>query len=424
MVKPRAARWSRFSEGGLAIRPGVALDEGGVLRALILDDDPALCRLYARLAEEAGFTPCTILAVSQFAVEFSNCVPELVMLDLHLGDNDGVEVLRYLSDAGFVGPIILVSGADPRVLRASGRLGGEMNLNIAGVVAKPARAAELRAILDTAFAAIEPLGLGRLLAGIAADELELEFQPVIQASTRLPVSLEALVRWTHPTLGRISPDRFIPVAERDGDCMAKLTDWVILRAAQATNELEAAGFNLPIAINVSTLNIRDLEFPERLQNITRSVQVEPSRLIAEVTETAAFGDPTRTNEVLTRLRLKGVELAIDDFGTGYSSLSALKRLPFSVLKIDRSFVSDLATSPDSYAIAKSVVDLGRNMGLSTIAEGVETEETAGILTDFGVDDMQGYLFSRPLPLTQLLVWLRNAVKLESLSPSMDRASVP
>jgi EAL domain-containing protein (putative c-di-GMP-specific phosphodiesterase class I) len=394
------------------------------LRALILDDDPGLCRLFARLAEEAGFTPCTIFTTSQFAAEFSMCVPELIMLDLHLGDSDGVEVLRFLSDAGYVGPIILVSGADPRVLRASGRLGGELNLNIAGIVSKPARAAELRAILDAAYAKIEPLGLERLLSGITADELLLEFQPIIQASSRLPVSLEALVRWAHPTLGRVSPERFIPVAERDCDCMTKLTDWVVLNAARASAALETAGFSLPIAINVSTLTIRDLEFPERLQNIARSVDVDPSRLCVEVTETAAFVDPVRTNEVLTRLRLKGVELAIDDFGTGHSSLSALKHLPFSVLKIDRSFVSDLTTSPDSYAIAKSVADLARNMGLVTIAEGVETEETARILTEFGVDNMQGYLFSRPLPLAQVIVWLRNAVKVKSESSSMDHASTP
>ncbi|MEA2757046.1 MAG: hypothetical protein QOJ54_3335 [Aliidongia sp.] len=390
------------------------------MRALILDDDPALCRLFARLAEETGFTPCTVLTASQFAVEFSTCVPELIMLDLHLGDSDGVEVLRFLSDAGFVGPIILVSGADPRVLRASGRLGGEMNLNIAGIVSKPARVSELREILLAAYSSIEPLALERLLAGIATDELLLDYQPIIQASSRLPVSLEALVRWSHPTLGRISPDRFIPVAERDGDCMARLTDWVILNAARASVALEAEGFSLPIAINVSTLNIRDLEFPERFQNLTRSVRVDPSRLSVEVTETAAFGDPVRTNEILTRLRLKGVELAIDDFGTGYSSLSALKQLPFSALKIDRSFVSDLTTSPDSYAIAKSVADLARNMGLATVAEGVENEETARILTDFGVDNLQGYLFSRPLPLAQIVIWLRNAVnKVGALTPSIN-----
>jgi EAL domain-containing protein (putative c-di-GMP-specific phosphodiesterase class I) len=387
------------------------------LRALILDDDPALSRLHARLAEEVGFTACTIHTASQFAIEFSNCVPELIMLDLHLGDSDGVEVLRFLSDAGYAGPIVLVSGADPRVLRASGRLGGEMNLNIAGIVSKPARIAELREILLAAYAALEPLGLERLLAGIAADELVLEFQPIVQASSRLPVALEALVRWSHPTLGRISPDRFIPVAERDGDCMAKLTDWVILNAAMASAALEAAGFSLPIAINVSTLNIRDLEFPERFQRLTRSVRVEPSRLSVEITETAAFGDPVHSNEVLTRLRLKGVELAIDDFGTGYSSLASLKQLPFSVLKIDRSFVSDLTTSPDSYAIAKSVADLARNMGLATVAEGVENEDTARILTDFGVDNLQGYLFSRPLPLAQIVIRLRNTVRTSSLTTS-------
>jgi len=382
--------------------------KGSVVRALILDDDPALGRVFARLASEVGFTPCSTTSRGQFDLEFHDTTPELVVLDLHLGDTDGIEVLRFLSSAGYVKPIILVSGADPRVLAASSRLGRELHLNIAGVVAKPARAAELREIFSAAYATIQPLSLERLVAAIAADELELEFQPIVDAHTQKTVSVESLVRWAHPTLGRVSPDRFIPIAERDLACITSLTDWVIRAAARAIIELDAAGHRLPVAINVSAHNVRDLDFPERLQNIVRSLQVDPSRLIVEVTETAAFGDPVRTTDVLVRLRLKGVELAIDDFGTGYSSLSALKHLPFSVLKIDRSFVSDLTASHDSFAIAKSVVDLAKNMGLATVAEGVENAATALILTEFGVDHLQGYLISYPLSLSRLLLWLRDS----------------
>ena len=377
------------------------------MRALILDDDQALCRLFSRLAAEVGFAPVPTTSRADFEREFHDSVPEMVVLDLHLGDSDGIEVLRFLSSAGFVNPIILVSGADPRVLMASGRLGKELHLNVVGVLAKPARAAELRAAFSAAYATLQPLSLDRLQAAIQADELLLEFQPIVDAVTRLPVCFEALLRWSHPTLGRVSPDRFIPLAERDPACIAALTDWVVRTAARAAVELEAAGFRLPIAVNISAHNVRDLDFPERLQVIMRAAQIDPSRLIIEVTETAAFGDPVRTTDVLVRLRLKGVELAIDDFGTGYSSLSALKHLPFSMLKIDKSFVTDLATSRDSYAIAKSVADLARNMGLSTVAEGVETEEAARILTEFGVNHLQGYLISYPLPLSRLLVWLKN-----------------
>ena len=377
------------------------------MRALILDDDQALCRLFSRLAAEVGFAPVPTTSRAEFEREFHDSEPEMVVLDLHLGDSDGIEVLRFLSSAGFVNPIILVSGADPRVLMASGRLGKELHLNVVGVLAKPARAAELRAAFSAAYATLQPLSLDRLNSAIQADELLLEFQPIVDAVTRLPVCFEALLRWSHPTLGRVSPDRFIPLAERDPACIAALTDWVVRTAARAAVELEAAGFRLPIAVNISAQNVRDLDFPERLQAILRAAQIDPSRLIVEVTETAAFGDPVRTTDVLVRLRLKGVELAIDDFGTGYSSLSALKHLPFSMLKIDKSFVTDLATSRDSYAIAKSVADLARNMGLSTVAEGVETEEAARILTEFGVNHLQGYLISYPLALSRLLVWLKN-----------------
>jgi EAL domain-containing protein (putative c-di-GMP-specific phosphodiesterase class I)/CheY-like chemotaxis protein len=384
--------------------------EGTNLRALILDDDQALCRLFSRLAAEVGFTPCPANSRAEFDREFHDGEPELVVLDLHLGDSDGIEVLRFLSTAGYVKPIILISGADPRVLMASSRLGKELHLNIVGVLGKPARAAELRAAFAAAFATMQPLSLERLQGAIAADELLLEYQPIVDAHTRLPVCFEALLRWSHPTLGRVSPDRFIPLAERDPDTIAALTDWVVRNAARAAVELENAGFRMPIAVNISAQNVRDLDFPERLQAIVRDMKLDPSRLIVEVTETAAFGDPVRTTDVLVRLRLKGVDLAIDDFGTGYSSLSALKHLPFSMLKIDKSFVTDIATSRDSYAIAKSVADLARNMGLSTIAEGVETEDAARILTEFGVDQLQGYLISYPLPLPRLLVWLKNGAR--------------
>jgi EAL domain-containing protein (putative c-di-GMP-specific phosphodiesterase class I)/ActR/RegA family two-component response regulator len=379
------------------------------MRALILDDDPALCRLFSRIAAEAGFSPCATVSRAEFDREFRESVPQLVMLDLHLGDSDGIEVLRFLSNAGYLNPVILISGADRRVLVASSRLGRELNLHIAGAITKPARATELRQLLDEVFASAQPLSLERLRAGIADNELRLEFQPIVGASSRQAVSVEALVRWAHPTLGRISPDRFIPIAEQDFDCITALTDWVAGSAAQAAAALQEGGFALPVALNVSTHNIRDLDFPERLQQIAAAARIATDRLLAEVTETAVFGDPIHTNDVLIRLRLKGVEIAIDDFGTGYSSLSALKQLPFSVLKIDRSFVYDLTTSRDSFAIAKTVVDLAKNMGLGTVAEGVETEEAARILTEFGADNLQGYLISHPLPLPKLLLWLRNNI---------------
>jgi EAL domain-containing protein (putative c-di-GMP-specific phosphodiesterase class I) len=377
------------------------------VRALIFDDDPALCRLYSRVAAEAGFTPCSAESRAEFDQEFRDAVPELVVLDLHLGETDGVEVLRFLSTTGYVKPIILVSGADQRVLTTTGRLARDLHLNIAGVLAKPARISDLRDAFGAAYAAIQPLSLERLRAAISADELELEFQPIVDAHSRRPVAVEALVRWAHPTLGRMSPDRFVPMAERDPACITALTDWVVTASARAAAEMERAGAPLPVAINISAYNARDLGFPERLQSIARSMQVDPGRFCVEVTETAAFGDPLHTTDVLLRLRLKGVALAIDDFGTGYSSLSALKQLPFSMLKIDKSFVLDLLTSRDSFAIAKSVADLAKNMGLETVAEGVENEETAKALTEFGVDQLQGYLISYPLPLPRLLVWLRN-----------------
>jgi EAL domain-containing protein (putative c-di-GMP-specific phosphodiesterase class I) len=183
-----------------------------------------------------------------------------------------------------------------------------------------------------------------------------------------------------------------------------LTDWVLSAAAAHVRTLRQLRVPVPVAVNISAANLRSVEYPDHIESIL-GPGLEPGSILFEVTESVATRNPLAA-DILTRLRLKGFELSIDDFGTGYSSLEALRRIPFSNIKVDQTFVADLAWSKDSLAIVNSVVALARSMQLASIAEGVETLDVARQLIDLGIDHLQGYHYSRPIPFGQLVPWLQ------------------
>jgi diguanylate cyclase len=244
-----------------------------------------------------------------------------------------------------------------------------------------------------------------LREAIDGKELILELQPIVDAASRLPLKAEALVRWNHPVHGTIRPDRFISLAEHHNELIEKLLLWCIEEALAISVRLAAAGTALPIAINVSASNLLDVDLPARILTLLERYGVPPERLAFEITESAAFGDPTRALQILSRLRYHGFDVALDDFGIGFSSLKVLKQLPFTSLKIDQSFVLEMMTSADAHIIVKSIIDLARNMGLRSVAEGVETEEIADLLTALGADSLQGYWVAPPLSADSLSQWL-------------------
>ncbi len=226
-----------------------------------------------------------------------------------------------------------------------------------------------------------------------------------RANRRLLKKLEALVRWEHPTSGRIPPADFLPMVESNTGVIDALTDWVVGAAVEAHQVLAELGVSVPMAVNMSTQNLHDLTVPDRLEQRLRAGGMPARHLCLEITESAAFKDASLTMDILSRVRLKGMQLSIDDFGTGYSSLKVLRQMPFTEIKIDRSFVGDATTSRDSRAIVKSIMDLAANMEMGCVAEGVETEETADLLETLGSCDMQGYLIARPMPVEAVPAWL-------------------
>ena len=249
--------------------------------------------------------------------------------------------------------------------------------------------------------------VGELRSSLENEELEVHYQPKASLSTGKIVGVEALVRWNHPRHGYLPPDEFIPVAEHTG-LMRPLTLYVLRSAARQLRDWRVRGIELEMAVNLSARSLLDVHLPDDVAAILGEYDVPASCLTLEITESSIMADSPRTIGVMTRLSMMGVELAIDDFGTGYSSLSYLKRLPVDEVKIDRSFVMNMAVSDNDGKIVRSTINLAHDLGLRVVAEGVENQETWDRLSALGCDIAQGYFLSRPVPAARLEQWFLEA----------------
>ena len=393
------------------------------MRLLILDDDASIVRLIGRIAADSGVDAVSTTDSETFWREYDRVGPDAIILDLQLGDDDGVRQLRKLADRSFDGSLMLISGIETRVLHTVEDLASDLGLKIIRSFSKPFDTAAMRQVfLDLNKSSIQ-FSTSQIEAGLRANEMVLHYQPIVSCGDRRLVKLEALVRWQHPEFGLIAPNRFVPTAETNPATIGLLTDWVVRTMARDYAEISQRLDGIEIAVNVSAHDLkRDL--PDRLIEILRKSNVPPSALWLEITETAAFADIVTTKEVLSRLRLRGIRLALDDFGTGYSSLKVLHEMPFAAIKVDRSFVSEISTSRDSKSIVSSIIDLANNMELLSIVEGVENEETAKIVEALGGDLLQGFGLSPPLPLTGLLKWAdSHSAALAQAEPSVPEPAV-
>jgi diguanylate cyclase (GGDEF)-like protein len=250
----------------------------------------------------------------------------------------------------------------------------------------------------------EQLDLQRdLRLALEKNELELFYQPKVDAHSGKVTAAEALLRWKHPTKGMIGPATFIPVAERFG-LIGSLGNWVIEDACRQSRAWRDKGLRMRVAINLSAFQMRQDDLVERITTALARHRIDPSLLTCEITESVAMEDTRATQATFKRLGDAGVHLSIDDFGTGYSSLSYLRKLPAEELKIDRSFVMDIETSADARAVVDAVIHLAHALGLKVVAEGVETERQRDVLIQMGCDELQGYLFAKPMSARALLLW--------------------
>jgi diguanylate cyclase (GGDEF)-like protein len=246
--------------------------------------------------------------------------------------------------------------------------------------------------------------MGDFRHAISRDELRVQYQPKINLKTREIFGVEALVRWQHPQLGLIQPDRFIPMAEQTG-AVRPLTLWMLERALQQCMEWKREGFDLIAAVNLSPRNLHDPELPERVRALLDLLNAPASMLELEITESVIMSDPLRSLQVLTRLSKMGLRLAVDDFGTGYSSFTYLRKLPVHEIKIDKSFIDDMVEDHDE-VIVQSTIDLAHNLGLTCVAEGVQDEATLERLAVLGCDSAQGSFISPALDGPGVTEWLR------------------
>jgi len=234
------------------------------------------------------------------------------------------------------------------------------------------------------------------------EQFELYYQPRYELPDGRIVGVEALIRWHHPDLGLVAPAQFIPLAEEAG-LILPIGEWVLRAAATQGKAWQQAGIPpLFMAVNVSARQFRQADFAGKVGQILQDTGFDPCWLELELTETTLMSHAEENVESLNRLKAMGIRIAIDDFGTGYSSLSYLKRLPVDILKIDRSFVSDVTVNLDDAAIVEAIIAMARSLGLNVVAEGVETAEQSKFLQARKCDEMQGYYYSKPLPADQLL----------------------
>jgi diguanylate cyclase (GGDEF)-like protein len=245
---------------------------------------------------------------------------------------------------------------------------------------------------------------GHLREAIAGRALEVHYQPKIDPASGRPVGVEALVRWTHPEHGRVSPEEFIPLAEHTG-LIRPLTELVLGTSLEACARWRRGGHHVGVAVNLSTRSLTDAGLPAQVAAALAAAALPPGALTLEITETAVMSDLNRSLVVLQELRALGVRLSIDDFGTGQSSLAYLKRLPIHEVKIDKSFVLGMADDRGDAAIVRAAIELGHALELRVVAEGVEDQTTQSLLADWGCDLVQGYHVSRPVPLPALVEWL-------------------
>ena len=379
-------------------------------KVLVIDDEEAICELIVAVAESAGFDATSASSPSEIEAAIVGRF-DLVVLDLSLGEMDGIEVMSKLGATHRGMPVILVSGADQSLLDTAGRIAEMHKLRVLGTFAKPFSLDVLKtAMLELSQVSemgVDPTGPKVIIDAnllLQPDFLQLAYQPKVSTRSGEALGVEALVRWRHPEHGDVSPAIFVALIEQEGRT-GELLDIVMSMASRDRKRYRALASMPDISINISVLDLDDEELPRRAQKIL--LEAAPAeRWTFEVTETAPITDVAPALSILTRLRIAGFKLSVDDFGTGTSNYERLLVAPFTELKIDRAMVNRLdinAAEPDP--MVRSGIDVGHSLQLQVVAEGVESVDQFRMVRDLGCDAAQGYLISPPVAPVQLDVAL-------------------
>lgn len=382
-------------------------------RILMLDDDPYMLELQAVVLRAMG-CPTVVASDGEHAMVLLLGSPhtfDLVICDLNMPGNDGIDFLQALESSGFLGQVILLSGESMRVMNSVRILLGHGPLRVLGAIQKPASRAALVAVIanwepQTSRPAATPrfeITHRELLSATEACQWVLHYQPKVDLRTGKLVGLEALVRWQHPIHGLIFPDQFI---DRVEDCGAidGMTRWVLKESMTQRAAWKAQGLPLQIAINLSVLTLQTPGVAEQISTLVRECGGSCQDVILEITESRLMSNSPAPLENLLRLTFHRFGLSIDDFGTGHSSLKQLRDVPFSELKVDRCFVRGARRDPVIRPILECSIAMAQRLSMKAVAEGVETEDDWNLVREMDCDFAQGYFISRPMAPTKVLEW--------------------
>ncbi len=383
---------------------------------LLIDDDPVQLAILASYFYGRGITD-TLEATNgisalKIIAEHADKI-DLILCDLKMPEMDGIEFMRHLKDSDYDGPIAILSSADRFLIESAEKLAVIHGLNVIGTVRKPMSKEKLDALVTKVYntnrrapAANRPVVNAEfLLNAINEGHIRPYYQPKTEVSTQRVVAVEALARWVHPQLGIISPDIFIPLAEKEG-LIGPLTICILDAAIRDSQVWKAAGINIKIAINVTSEILEDVNFPDIFLSKVQQAGIDKSRFIFEVTEAGVLDANAQSMEVLARLRIKDVDISIDDFGTGFSNMEQLKKFPYSELKIDRAFIANGLTDTFANASVHASITLGRELNMRLIAEGVETREMWDYVADQGIDQIQGFFIAKPMQAEEFMAWFQ------------------
>lgn len=379
-------------------------------RAFVIDDEVGICNFVAMALDSLGVQAETFHSLDPAIAALQRGHPDFVFLDIALGGSDAVDVIRSLANMQYRGIVQLMSGSDVLLLDDVRRVGVRHGLNMRPSMRKPMRLMDIRQAVTPAPAVGQaptkphraPAVRVDLGEALAKGCLELWYQPKIDLRTMAISGVEGLIRCRHPEHGLLSPASFLPGA--DDDSLDALTGFVVIAALRDGGELTDAGVPLRVAVNTGVGSLARL----KLSAIVRENRPKNDNwpgLILEVTESEVVKDVDTVHEMATQLRIYGITLAIDDFGEGHSSFARLRELPFSELKLDRSFVDGCADDPTNIGICRAVIDLAHNFGVVAVAEGIEKPRDLEAIRRLGCDMGQGYLFARPMPKADLVSML-------------------
>ena len=385
---------------------------------LIVDDDRFMLSLLRVMLENMGYTNIMTAQSGVEALEYisgSGKPPDLILCDLRMPGMDGLEFARNLVTFRYSGNLIIVSGAESRILESAEKLLQAHGIRVLGQLRKPFIAADLAALIekwtpppnDMPIINRKMYSREEIQKAIINQEFLNYYQPKTEVATGRVTGMETLVRWQHPSDGLVFPEQFIAVAEKNG-IIDDITAMIFSNALAAAGDWHDNGQSMKIAVNISMSNLRSLYFPDFIEQLANDAGVPPENIILEITESQLMENHLVSIEVLTRLRLKGFALSIDDFGTGNSTFAQLRDIPFSELKVDRGFVHGACCANTTIrAIYHASLDLAKKLNMAVVAEGVEDIDDWDFLKHTGCQMAQGYFLAHPMPESSVSDWVES-----------------